>query len=100
MRTNAVTFRALPNHCQTILQSQQNQHNSRIETEGTGRGEGSQQPWESQGKDRGPEQVRRDGEGHADLSVRKGEDLGGVGKRNRPLAWRIESSKQEDEESD
>ena len=100
MRTNAVTLRALWDHHQRNVQTQLNRGNSRIEAKGTGGSEGSQQPREGQRKDGSPEQVGCDGKGHADLSVREREDLGGVGEWHGTFTRRVEGSEQEDEEGD
>lgn len=82
------------------VQTQRDQGSSRIETKGASGSEGSQQLGEGQRKDGSPEQVGRDGESHTNLSVREGEDLGGVSERDRTFTRRVEGSEQEDEEGD
>jgi len=100
MRTNAVTLRALRVLRQKSVQRGHSKGNLRIEAEGTGRGEGGQQPREGQRKDGSPEQVGRDSKGHTDLPVREGEDLSGVGEGYGTFARRVEGSEQENEEGD
>ena len=95
--TNAVTLRTLHDH-QRSVQTRHGQRDSRIEPEGTGGGESSQRPREGQRRHSSPEQVGRDGKGHTDLSMREGEDLGGVGERHGTVTWRVEGPEQEDEE--
>ena len=42
----------------------------------------------------------RNGKGHADFTMRKRENLSGVGERNRTLTRRVEGREEEDEECD
>ena len=81
-------------------QDERNNVETGVHTEDTDSVSLGEQEGESDTQEGSETKAGSDGETHTDLTMRQGEDLGGVGERNRTFSRGVEGGEQEDEQAD